>query len=53
MPLHEMAANDWYRMTGNDWAMMGGCLVVAALLALFIEWVGRPRRNKWNDWRRK
>jgi len=48
-----MLANDWHRMTQGQWAAMAGCIVGAVFIALFIEWLGRPRLNKWQDWKRR
>lgn len=48
-----MRPNDWSYLTETQWMVMLGAVILGCALALFIEWVGKPRYNKWNDWRRK
>jgi hypothetical protein len=41
-----MLSNDWHLMPPTAWAVMAGCLLVGALLSLFLEWLGKPRRRR-------
>lgn len=48
-----MLSNDWHRLTGTQWAMMGLILLLACVISLMIERASRPRVSKWSDWKRR
>lgn len=47
-----MRSNAWNLMTDAQWWVMALAVVAGVVIALTLEWLARPRVNKWSDWGR-
>lgn len=47
------ALNSWYNMGQMQWAVMAGTIVAGILIAKWLEYLSKPRYNKWSDWKRR
>lgn len=48
-----MLANDWHRLTQGQWAAMLAIVLFSCALAVFLEYLSKPRYRPWANWRRR